>query len=295
MIVYDYDSNAILAEPITSRNEIELLRTYTKIHTLLAERGLKPVLQKLDNEAPGKLQTFMRQNDVSFQLVPPRQHRRNAAKHTIATWKDHFIATLTTTDPALTLHLWCRLMDEASTTLNLLRQARINPRLSAEVQPNRAFDYNKTPFAPPGTRVVVHEIPENRRTWDIHGVDGWYIGRAPKHYRCHRVYVSKTASKRIANTAELFPYHCKMLNISSSDATRHAAIALKHALQNPALATPFASIGDAQMRGIDQLAQIFATPTNHNNLEHANISEGAKNTCTILEGAEYTGTLPGQT
>jgi hypothetical protein len=151
---------------------MELLRAYTKIHTFLTKGGLKPVLQQLNNEAPGKLQTFMRQNGVSFQLVPPRQHRRNAAERAIATLKDHFVATLATTDPSFPLHLWCRLIDQASTTLNLLRQSRINPRLSAKAQLNGAFHYNKTPFATPGTRFVVHETPDTRRTWDSHGVDG---------------------------------------------------------------------------------------------------------------------------
>jgi hypothetical protein len=265
MVIYDYDSNAILTEPLTSRTEMELLRAYTKIHSFLTERGLKPVMQKLDNEAPGKLQTFMQQKDVSFQLVPPRQHRRNAAERAITTWKDHFVATLATTDLAFPLHLWCRLIDQASTTLNLLRQSWINPPLSAEAQLNGAFDYNKTPFAPPSTRVVIHEKPGTRRTWDSHGVDGWYIGHVPKHYCCHRVYVSKTASKRIADTVEFFPYHCEMLKTSSADAACHAAIALTQALQNSAPATPFAAIGDAQVRALDQLAKHFATATNHNN------------------------------
>jgi hypothetical protein len=207
----------------------------------------------------------MEQKDVSFQLVSPRQHRRNAAKRAIATWKHHFIATLATTDPAFPLHIWCRRINQASTTLNLLRQSWINPRLLAKAQLYGAFDYNKTPFAPPGTRVVVHETPGNRQIWDSHGVDGWCIGCAPKHYRYHRVYISKIASKRIADTVEFFPYHCEMLKTSSADAARHAAIALTHALQNPAPATPFAPIGDAQMRAIKQLANIFVTATNHNN------------------------------
>jgi hypothetical protein len=54
MIKYDYNYNAILAEPIKSRTENELLRAYTKLHTHLSDRRLKPVLQSLDNKAPGK-------------------------------------------------------------------------------------------------------------------------------------------------------------------------------------------------------------------------------------------------
>jgi hypothetical protein len=254
MIVYDYDSNAILAEPLTSRNESDLLRAYTKLHTYLTERGPKPVLQKLDNETPGKLQSFMRQNDVSFQLGPPQQHRRNAAKRAIATWKDHSVATLATTDPDFPLHLWCRLIDQVTTTLNLLRSSQINPRLSAEAQLNAAFDYNKTPFAPPGTKVIIHEDPEHRRTLASHGGYRWYLGRAQKHYRCHRVYVSKTVS-----TVDFFPHHCTIPQTASADAARKAASALTHALQNPAPATPFAHIGNDQMQALKALAQIFAT------------------------------------
>jgi hypothetical protein len=55
-----------------------------------------------------------------------------------------------------------------------------------------------------------------------------------------------------------------MLKTSSADATRHAATALTHALQNPASAKPFAPIGDNQMRVINQLAKLFATATNLN-------------------------------
>ena len=99
MIVYNYDSNAIIAEPMKSQTAIELLRAYTKLHTFLTDRGLKPVLQRLDNEAPGNLKQFMHDNQINFQLVPPHLHRRNAAERAIGIWKEHFIATLSTTDP----------------------------------------------------------------------------------------------------------------------------------------------------------------------------------------------------
>jgi hypothetical protein len=78
MVLYDYDSNAILAEPIKSRNQSELVRAYQKLHTYLTERGLTPRLQKLDNECPDALKQFMRAQDVEFQLVPPYDHRQNA-------------------------------------------------------------------------------------------------------------------------------------------------------------------------------------------------------------------------
>ena len=85
------------------------------------------------------------------------------------------------------MHLWDRLIPHTTLTLKLLRTSCLNPRLYAEVQLNGAFDYNRTPLAPPGPRFVVHEAPGNRHTWDPHSVDGWYLGPAPDHYQCHRV------------------------------------------------------------------------------------------------------------
>jgi hypothetical protein len=80
MILYDYDSNAILAKPLKSKSEGEIIRAYTKLHAFLLDRGLKPRLQKLDNECPAGLKRFMTQNHVEYQLVPPHIHQRNFAK-----------------------------------------------------------------------------------------------------------------------------------------------------------------------------------------------------------------------
>jgi hypothetical protein len=55
MILYDHDSNAILAEPMKSRSDHEMIRAYEKLHGYLTTRGLKPKLQRLDNEASTKL------------------------------------------------------------------------------------------------------------------------------------------------------------------------------------------------------------------------------------------------
>jgi hypothetical protein len=51
MILYDYDSNVILAQPTKDRTAPELLRAFQVIEKELVARGLKPKLMKLDNEA----------------------------------------------------------------------------------------------------------------------------------------------------------------------------------------------------------------------------------------------------
>jgi hypothetical protein len=52
MIFYDYDSNAILDEPLKSRSESELVRAFNKLHQYLAGRGLHTALHILNNECP---------------------------------------------------------------------------------------------------------------------------------------------------------------------------------------------------------------------------------------------------
>jgi hypothetical protein len=77
MILYDYDSNAILAQPIKDRTAPELLKAFQIIEQVLVARDLKPKLMKLDTEASKLLKTYLHQQDITFQLVPPYSHRRN--------------------------------------------------------------------------------------------------------------------------------------------------------------------------------------------------------------------------
>jgi hypothetical protein len=51
MILYDYDSNAIMAQPIKDITSSELLGALQVMEQELVARGLKPELMRLDNEA----------------------------------------------------------------------------------------------------------------------------------------------------------------------------------------------------------------------------------------------------
>jgi hypothetical protein len=122
----------------------------------------------MDNEASTALKYFLHSKDIRFQLVPPHIHRKNAAERSTQTFKNHFVAMLCSTDTQFPIHLWDRLTPHAVITLNLLRQSRINPKLSAHAQLHGIFDYNKTPLAPPGTKVILHEKPDHRGSWAPH-------------------------------------------------------------------------------------------------------------------------------
>jgi len=112
------------------------------------------------------------------------------------------------------------------------------PRLLAWSQVHGPFDFNRTPLAPPGTRVLVHEKPSLRGTLSPHAVDGWYLGPATLHYRCYQVWILETTSERIADTVVWFPTKVSMPNSSSTDAAIAAARDLTNALLQPSPASP---------------------------------------------------------
>jgi hypothetical protein len=71
LVVYDYDSNAILAEPMRNRTDAEMLRAYGVILNRLIARGLKPKLQRLDNEASTALKKYLQEEmDINTNLSP---------------------------------------------------------------------------------------------------------------------------------------------------------------------------------------------------------------------------------
>ena len=155
------------------------------------------------------------------------------------------------------LHLWDRLLSQATLIFNPIRPSGINPRLSAEAQINVAFDFNQTPLVPQVTKSLIFEISANRRTRAPHGVDRWYLGPSLEHYCCYRLYVPNTRSERTAKTVQFFPHLCPMPKTSSVDAAIVVARALTEALANPVPASPFAQFGDAQHQAIIDLAKIF--------------------------------------
>jgi hypothetical protein len=257
MFCYIYDCNYVKVTPMKSRSASEWVKAYDSVHQELTVKGFKPKLHTLDNEASAALKNFFTVNDIAYQLVPPHCHRRNAAERAIGTFKEHFVAGLSSVDPSFPLHLWDRLLPQAEITLNLLRTSRLHPQLSAAAHFHGLVDYNKTAFAPPGCKIIAHEKPGKRRAWAPHGQHGYSLGPAMHYYRCQNVYILATASERIVDTLELFPHSYQMPQLSSTDRLLMAAKDMTDALQNPHPEVPFTSVGDDTISALADLATIF--------------------------------------
>ena len=67
---------------------------------------LNPRHKVLDNEAPEKNKETICASDMTYQLVPQYDHRRNITKRAIQFWKEHFIVVLSGAASTSPLHLW---------------------------------------------------------------------------------------------------------------------------------------------------------------------------------------------
>jgi hypothetical protein len=203
------------------------------------------------------LENFSTANHIAYQLVPPHCHRRNAAERASRTFKEHFVAGLSSVDPSFPIHLWDRLLPQAEITLNLLQTSRLHPQLSAAAHFHGLVDYNKTAFAPPGCKIIAHEKPGKWRTWAPQGQHGYSLGPAMHHYRCQNVYITTTASERIVDTLEYFPHNYPMPQLSSTNRLLMAAQEMTDAFQNLHPEVPFASVGGDTIAALADLAAIF--------------------------------------
>ena len=94
MVLTEVDSDAILVEPMKNRTAGEMIRAYQVLIDRLNSAGIFPKLHILDNECSTELKTVIKNNKMTFQLVPLHDHRRNIAEKAIQTFKDHFISIL---------------------------------------------------------------------------------------------------------------------------------------------------------------------------------------------------------
>ena len=164
-VLYDWTTNAILVRPLKNQKDESIVEAFKSTLEELTKQGFKPKLNIMDNVASKAVITFLNESDIDLQLVEPHNHRVNSAERAIQTFKNHFIVGLCTTDQNFPLQLWDELIIQSQDSLNMLRTSRVNPQLPAYHILHGAFDFNRTPWAPPGTRATIFNPPEIRTSW----------------------------------------------------------------------------------------------------------------------------------
>ena len=141
-VLYHYESNCILATPISGLDDKTIFEAYKQYFNELTAKGFKPKLNIMDNQATKHIKQFLSENKCKLQLVEPHNHRVNAAERAIQTFKDAFIAALATMDVNFSLQLWDKLTPQVQNYLNLMRRSQINPSKSAYQAMNGPYNWN---------------------------------------------------------------------------------------------------------------------------------------------------------
>ena len=106
LIIFDFDRNYIFAELLTNCTKHSIKNAYANILKILKNRGIKPQLHRLENEASDILKEFITEQHVDYQLTLAGLHWRNWYEREIQTFKNNFIAGLCSTYPNFPLNLW---------------------------------------------------------------------------------------------------------------------------------------------------------------------------------------------
>ena len=112
-IAYDYDTNNIFAVPTKDLKDETIIAAFEGVFNDLKSRGYMPKFNVTDNQATGPIKEFLKAEDCEWQFVKPANHRVNAAKRAIQTFKNHFISGLPSTDSEWPLQLWDRMGEQA--------------------------------------------------------------------------------------------------------------------------------------------------------------------------------------
>ncbi len=251
MVITESNSDIILVEAMKKCSSGEMIRAYQKLIDRLHATGIIPKHHILNNECSDEFKETIKCNKMTYQLVPPHNHRRNCTKKAIQTFKDHFVAILCGADNEFPLNLWDLLLPQAENMLNMLCPSWMTPTISAYTYLWGQHDYNSNPFALLSCKVEAHLVPGIREMWAPHTTSGFYVGSSWEHYCCHKVFISDTGRTWICSTVFFKHKYLTMPTLTPSDALIRATNNLTNAIAG--IIPPPNITTDA----IDQLINIF--------------------------------------
>ena len=119
-------------------------------------------------------------------------------------------------DPDFPKYLWDNLFTQTELTINILRQATLNPRMSSWEYCYGPFDYSDTPLGPLGCKIMIHYTSNTRKSWEKRGREGFSIGPALRNYRYIQAIDGKTKALIITDTAECLHRYLTQPQITAS-------------------------------------------------------------------------------
>jgi hypothetical protein len=257
-------------EPMPNKQASSYVNAFTNTIEFFESHGAIVSYQRLDNETSLLLEKYLKRKNITLQYVPPNTHRANKAERAIRDARNHIISSYATTHTDFPLNLWDEILPQIELSLNLLHPYHPDPTKSAyEGLYGKKYDFLAHPIAPVGTLVVVHEKPAQRASWAPHGLKGFYLGPALKHYRSWRTWIIGTQSLRISDTLAWFPNPLilpgssphEMLHASITDFTRVLHLLLTNSNLISTDQMPFTSAISTATQSLTDLANMFTSLT----------------------------------
>ena len=163
MVLTEMDSNSIWVETMKNRTEGEMMLAWQQALVRMKACGIVPKHQVLDNEAAAAYKQEIEESGMTYELVPPDNHRRNIAEKAIQTWKDHFVAIPSGASATFPMHLWCRIIPQVERQLQLLIVTNINPTISTYTHLHGPHNYNAQPWVPVGMEAMIRDKSNKRK------------------------------------------------------------------------------------------------------------------------------------
>ena len=132
-------------------------------------------------------------------------------------FKAHFISILASVAPDFPRNLWYLLLPQTELTLNLLRQATLDPSRSAWAYSHGPFNYDATPIGPIGFNIIAHKKTGTKNLWDFRGASGWNVGLALQHYQCHTILEKSTQAAQVSDTVEFIHHNLTQPKVTPMD------------------------------------------------------------------------------
>ena len=134
---------------------------------IIRQQGITPMHQVLDNKISQTYKNKIRESGMLH---------NNIAEGAIQTWKNHFFGVPSGTAATFPLHLRCQAIPQAERQLMLLSMSNVNQKISSYAHVYGQHDYNAEPFVPIGMESLLHDKPNQRKTFDAHCRKGYVLG-----------------------------------------------------------------------------------------------------------------------
>ena len=120
---------------------------------------------------------------LAVELAPPHNHGENVTERSNHRCKNNLIAGISGANPYFLMTLWDSLISQANIAINLIRNSRINPKLSACTQIVGQLDYDRKKLSLPCCKRIVHETTAKIKTWAVHGTKSYYTSPTLQYCR----------------------------------------------------------------------------------------------------------------